>query len=162
MTTATFVQPDFTTQDATTYKGSIDASMAVLAEVGQHFACHAADTPDMTLTVDAGRLQVGAQLVSVAQQVSSALTAPSVNPRIDRVVIDATTGAASIVTGTEAASPSAPNIPAGKLPCAKVALVVAQTTIQPSDITDERTHVPTAPMANPAVALFMWANYGGL
>lgn len=160
---ATFVQPDFTTQDASTYKGAIDASMAVLAEVGQHFACHQSDdaTPDMTVVVDAGRLQVGGQLVTIAAQTSGTFVAPAVNPRIDRVVIDATTGVASVLTGTEAVSPTAPSITAGKLPCAQIAMTVAMTEITDEIITDERTHVQTAPLANPAAALFMWANYGG-
>ncbi|MEE8560300.1 MAG: hypothetical protein V3S88_06285, partial [Alphaproteobacteria bacterium] len=46
--------------------------------------------------------------------------------------------AVSVVTGTEDASPVAPAIPAGKVPVAQVALVVSQTTILNSDITDER------------------------
>lgn len=160
--TATFKQPVFTTQDAATYKAAIDASIAVLAEVAAAFGCHQSDpsTPDMTVVVDAGRLQVNGQLVSQAAQTSSAFTAPASNPRVDRVVIDATTGVASVVTGVEAASPSAPDIPAGKLPCAKITLQTSSTSITDSMITDEQAPTP-APLANPAAALFMWANYGG-
>ena len=161
MTVATFTQPDFTTQDAATYKAALDASIAVLAEIGRAFACHQSDpsTPDMTVKVDAGRVFDGQTVTGVAQQTSSTITAPAGNPRIDRVVIDASTGTAELVTGTEAASPAAPDIPAGKLPCAQIALTVGMTEITDDDITDERTNVPAQ---QPAQALFMWANYGGL
>lgn len=151
MTAATYLQPDFTTQDASTYKGSIDASMAVLAEVARHFACHEADpdAPNMTVKVDAGRVMAFGSVVSVAQQTSGTITAPVGNPRIDRVVIDAATGVASIITGTPAGSPTAPAITAGKLPCAQILLQTSSTSITDSMITDERTHVPAASIVAP-------------
>jgi hypothetical protein len=140
MTVSTFKQPDFTTQDAATYKAAIDAAIKVLGEVGSQFACHQSDpsTPTMTVKVDAGRLLVGNKLVSVAQQTSGTITAPATNPRIDRVVIDSQTGVVSIVAGTEAASPSAPAVTAGKRSVAQIALTVGQTSITDASITDER------------------------
>lgn len=140
MTVATFEQPDFTTQDAATYKAAIDASIAVVAQVGGAFACHQSDpsTPNMTVKVDAGRLLVAGAIVSQAQQTSGTITAPVTNPRIDRVVINPTTGAISIVTGAEAASPTAPAITAGYLPCAQIALTTSTTAITDAMITDER------------------------
>lgn len=70
----------------------------------------------MTVIVDAGFVFVGTTLTEAAAQITPTITAPTVNPRIDRAVVDQATGAVSIVTGTEAASPSAPAIPTGKLP----------------------------------------------
>ena len=71
-------------------------------------------------------------------QTTATITAPSVDPRIDRVVIDDTTGVVSVITGAEAASPVPPALTAGKLPVAQVALVVSQTAIVNADLTDER------------------------
>jgi hypothetical protein len=77
-------------------------------------------------------------LTEKAAQTTATITAPTTDPRIDRVVIDDTTGTVSVITGTEAASPTPPALTAGKLPIAQVALVVSQTTIVNADITDER------------------------
>lgn len=96
----------------------------------------------MAVIVDAGATLNGTTLTEVAVQVTSTITAPTTNPRIDRVVVDALTGTVSVVAGTEAASPVAPAIPAGKNPCAKVALSVGQTSIANANITDERTSNP--------------------
>lgn len=161
MTVATFTQPDFTTQDAATYKSSLDASIAVMAQVGGMFACHQShpSTPNMTVKVDAGRLFAGGAVTSVAQQTSGTITAPVGNPRIDRVCIHSSTGVAVVVTGTAAGSPTAPAIPAGYLPCAQIALTTSTTAITDGIITDERSLVP-AP--SPAENLYMWQNYGGL
>ena len=92
----------------------------------------------MTILVDPGSLFVSGAIVSQAQQQSAVITAPVANPRIDRVVIDGLTGAISVITGVENASPSAPAITQGKLPCCQILLSVGETAIGNSTITDER------------------------
>jgi hypothetical protein len=131
-------QPNFTTQDATTYKGALDASINAQARVGWLFAPHAQDTPNMTVRLEAGAILSGVTLTEVAAQNTATITAPSTHPRIDRVVIDRSTGAVSVVEGDEAASPEPPAIPSGKLPVAQVLLATDTTAITNADITDER------------------------
>lgn len=134
----TFVQPDASGQTGSAYKSAIDASIAVLARIGQAFAPHEQSTPDMTVRVDAGYVLTSTGITEVAGQDTGAITAPSGDPRIDRVVIDLITGAVSVVTGAEDASPVAPDVPAGKAPCCQVALVVSQSSIVNNNVTDER------------------------
>ncbi len=139
---ATPALPDFTSQTASVYKANIDAGFAVADRLAWAFAPHEQDVgspqPDMTLRLEAGAIFDGGTLTEVAAQDTAVITAPSVNPRIDRVVIDRGTGAVSVVTGTEAASPTPPAVPAGKVPVAQVALTTGSTEITNSDITDER------------------------
>jgi hypothetical protein len=98
MTVAKFVQPNYTTQTAAAYKAAIDAAIAVLATVGGDYACHAKDTPDMQVLVDAGQLFLAnSTLVSNAQQTSATIVAPVTNPRIDRIVINDQTGVMSVI-----------------------------------------------------------------
>jgi hypothetical protein len=139
VTVAKFVQPNYTTQSAAVYKAAIDAAIAVLATAGADYACHAKDTPDMQVLVDAGQLfTTGSTLVSNAQQTSATITAPATNPRIDRIVINDQTGVVAVVTGSEAASPTAPAITAGTRPIAQILLQISSTVISNSMITDER------------------------
>lgn len=132
------VLPDFTNQTASVYKANIDAGFAVADRLAWAFAPHEQGTPDMTVRLAAGAIFDGATLTEVAAQSTGTITAPSTNPRIDRVAIDRSTGAVSVVTGTEDVSPTAPAIPAGKVPVARVALTTGTTEIANSDITDER------------------------
>jgi len=99
----------------------------------------------MTVRVDAGMVVNGVTLTEQAAQTSATITAPSTNPRIDRIVIDAATGTVSVVTGTQAASPTAPAIPSGKLPGCRVRLQTSSTIIGNSMITDERALFSGAP-----------------
>lgn len=139
MTVAEFLQPNYTTQsDSTAYPLAIDASIAVVARTSALFASHEQSTPDMTVRVDAGAILNGITLTEVAAQSTGTITAPVTNPRIDRIVIDQTTGAVSVITGSEGASPSAPAITAGKFPVAQVLLATSSTEITNSLITDER------------------------
>lgn len=142
MSVETFDQPDFTSDSASEYKTKIDSAISIHNKVAGDFAPHEVSTPNMTVQVDAGKLFTpgGITLTEQSQQTSGTITAPSVNPRIDRIVIDSNTGAISIITGSEAASPSAPAITAGKLPIAQILLATSTTTITNSLITDERTH----------------------
>ncbi|HYL31997.1 MAG TPA: tail fiber protein [Stellaceae bacterium] len=138
MTVAQFLQTNYTTQTGTAYPLAIDADWAVAARLIDNFAPHAQPAPDMTVALDAGHFFNGAALTEVAAQGTGAITAPVANPRIDRVVVDRVTGAVSVVTGTEAASPVPPAIPAGKAPVAQVLLQTTSTAIANSMLTDER------------------------
>lgn len=133
-----FVQSDFTSQDAATYKAAIDGAINMLKRIAATFSPSAQDTPDMTVLLGAGSLFVGGALVEQAAQSTGTITAPSSNNRIDMVYIDASTGAVGVATGVEDAVPSAPAVPSGKLPIATVSLTTATTAIQNTDITDVR------------------------
>ena len=109
-----------------------------LDESTNHFDPHEAATPDMTVVLSAGRIQNGVTLTSIAEQATATITAPSANPRIDRVVIDNVTGVVSIIAGSEAASPVAPAITLGKIGIAQILLQTTSTSITNSMITDER------------------------
>lgn len=138
MTTAQFQVVDFAADDPSTIKNKLANDTLVLARTGAAYQCYANSPPTMAVKVAAGSLFVGGAPVENGIQSSSTITAPSANPRIDRVVVDAATGVASVVTGAEAGSPVAPAIPAGKLPCARIALATSTTSIGNSLITDER------------------------
>ncbi|MDE2229891.1 MAG: tail fiber protein [Alphaproteobacteria bacterium] len=92
----------------------------------------------MTVALDAGHLFNGTTLIEIAAQTTPTFAAPVSNPRIDRVVVDRASGAVSVVTGTEAASPVPPAIPAGKAPVAQVLLQTTSTAVTNSMLTDER------------------------
>lgn len=141
MAVQTFEQPDFTSQTATEYKNALDSAASIHNKVAGDFAPHQSDPAAMTVTLDAGKLFMpgGTSLVEQAAQTTGTITAPSSNPRIDRIVIDMVTGAVSVITGSEAASPSAPDITPGKLPVAQVLLQTSSTSITNSMLTDERT-----------------------
>jgi len=138
MTVATYIQPEYTAQSGAAYKAAIDGGMAVHHRIAGPFAPHAQSTPDMTIATDSGALFVGGTLIEVSAQTTAAIAAPITYPRIDRVVVDQTTGEVSVVTGTEAASPTAPAIPGGKSPVGRVALAIGVTAITNTMITDER------------------------
>lgn len=150
MPTATFIQPDCTTQEAAEYKASIDAATRVMSGVAAQFAAHEADPPDMTVVVAAGSLMVAGSRVAQAAQTTGALTAPVTHPRIDRIVIDQITGAVEVVAGAEAETPAAPAVPAGKLPIAQVALATTTTAITNAMIGDERAFVVVPETPTPA------------
>lgn len=135
-----FTQPDFTGQSGSAYKTNIDNAFAAGKTRSVGFNAQAQSTPDMTVKVLSGVIyDSGSQtLTSVADQNTATITAPASDPRIDRVVIDESTGSVSVITGTEAASPSAPAITAGNLPVAQISLTVSQTQIVNADITDEK------------------------
>lgn len=141
MTQEKYTRPNGTSQDTSTYKANIDNGFEVFERgLGSHFQCHEQDTPNMTVRLQAGVIWTGPGSVAteVAAQNSGTITAPSSNPRIDRIVVTQTAGAVVVVSGAESASPSAPAISGNHIPIAQVALTVGQTTIQNEDITDER------------------------
>ena len=138
MTVTKYSTPDNTTDTSQEYKGKIENNFAVHNFIAGAFAPHAADTPNMTVKVDAGKIFIDGSLVSQSQQTTSTIVAPVTNPRIDRVVIDRITGAVSVLTGTEAASPVAPAITYGKISICQFPLTTSTTSITNSMITDER------------------------
>lgn len=157
MTVAQRTQPNYTNMLAAAYKAAIDASLAVDARFGGWFAPHQQDigspAPEMSVRLDAGYIWDGATLSEVSAQTVSGFTAPgSGYVRIDRVVVDATTGAASRVAGVAetVGSPTAvaPAIPAGKIPVCQVAFTSADVVITNSMITDERALVTSARAAS--------------
>jgi len=98
------------------------------------------DSPySMNLTVAAGSLWDGVNGGNYAQQAVGPFAAPAANPRIDRVVLDRTTGVASILAGTEDPAPTPPAITdTALIPLLRVNLYVGMTEITGDDITDER------------------------
>lgn len=135
-----YTDPDVTTvADGSTYKGDLDNAHAVHARLTTRYLVHAQDTPDLTVRVSAGNRFNGITLAEDAAQNSAAMVAPSVNPRIDRIVLDPLDGTVSIITGAESASPVPPALTVGKLPLAQVALTTSTTVIVNADITDERS-----------------------
>lgn len=130
--------PDRSSQTGPQWVAQAEINASVDKRLSWQFAPHAASTPNMQVFLKAGQLFRGTTLTEVALQNTSTITAPTTNPRIDRVIIDAITGAVEVVTGSEAASPSAPSIPSGKIPVAQVLLTPSTTEITNADITDER------------------------
>lgn len=153
MTVATFVQPDRTTQSGAAYPANIDAATSVMAERAAQLAVNAQSTPNMTVRVRAGRLLPFGISVDVLDQNTGTIVAPTTNPRIDLVVVHAVTGAVSVLTGTEAASPAPPYMPVGYLPLARIALIVGTAAITNSIITDVRP-LSSNPSLNCKVAAF--------
>jgi hypothetical protein len=135
---------------------AVDGDLSVLARLAAIFAPHEADPVGMSLVVDQGHLMAGGKLVEVARQSVMIVPAPVTNPRIDRVVVDAKTGDASLVNGVEAATPVAPEIPSGTLPVARVRLPAGVTAITNDMITDERD---LSPLAQPTGSLIAARQY---
>jgi hypothetical protein len=148
MTVATFNQTDYTSQDSASYKANIDADINVLAKLADLFAPHQSNAANMTITLDAGRLQTpSGNQANKAAQVSPAMNAPTGgNNRIDLAVIDAN-GNVAIITGTPAPSPSAPTLTAGNLAIAQILLATGMNSILNGNITDIRSFMlPKGPI----------------
>lgn len=161
MPVATFIQPDRTNQSGSAYPANIDAAIATLVRLALAFAPHEQSSPNMTVRLDAGYKFAGIGLTEIAAQSTDTIIAPTTNPRIDRVVLDAISGVVSVITGTEAASPAAPIIPAVKLPVCRVALATSTTAITNSLITDERIMLTpgTLEFTTAMSGLFAFRNY---
>ncbi len=135
----TRTQTDYTTDTAAAYKTGIDDTIAVDERIAGPFAPHEQSTPDMTVRLDAGHINALAAIATeVAAQSTATLTAPSVNPRKDIVYIDDSTGTVGVATGAEAASPSDPAVPAGKVAIARINWTTSMTEIANSDLDDIR------------------------
>jgi hypothetical protein len=119
---------------------TLDDAVNVLKRIGGAFAPHEQNPPVMSVRLDAGQLFDPSvpTLTEVSPQNTVSITAPVSNPRIDRVVIDETTGAVSVITGMESASPTPPALSSGKIPICQVRLNTGATSIINDDLTDER------------------------
>ncbi|SMH58549.1 hypothetical protein SAMN02982994_4670 [Azospirillum lipoferum] len=122
------------------------ANWAVAQRIVGPFAPHAQVTPNLTLALDPGHLLSGTTLTEVNAQNVGPFVPPASGFRIDRVVIDRATGAASIVTGA-ANSLTPPAIPVGTLPVARVMLQVTTDAIGNDLIVDERALFDQTPPA---------------
>lgn len=105
------------------------------------------DSTGMQVKVDTGRAWVAGHFYENDAQLTLAISSnASGNPRIDRVVIradfTANTIAATVITGTPAASPVAPAITQSTsvwdIPLAQVAAANGAVTIAAGNVTDER------------------------
>jgi hypothetical protein len=121
---------------------AVDGNLSVLARIAAAFAPHEADPPAMSIVLDAGHLMSTGGLIETDKQLLTGIMAPTTNPRIDRVVVSSSTGEASVVAGTESASPEPPALPPGSIPVAQIALAVGTTAISNGLITDERALSP--------------------
>ena len=98
-------------------------------------------SPDMTVRIKVGAAIVSGEQVSVRTAIDTdTIVAPSVNPRKD-VVSLAQDGTITVTTGVEAGSPSAPSTPANELKLAELDVIVSQSSITTSDITDSRVYL---------------------
>ena len=161
MTVAQYTRPNYTTQAAAAYKANIDAAAAVFERKGDWFAPHQQDVgspaPELSIRLDAGWIWDGTTLTEVAAQTVSGFTIPTAGmERVDRVVVDSTTGVASLIAGTAVTgSPSAtaPAITAGTIPICQVRITSADTAVLNSMITDERVHLTSPASAGVSSAV---------
>ncbi|WP_428491685.1 hypothetical protein [Rhodopila sp.] len=145
MTIAPYSLLNNTAVTGSVYKNNIDNNSVAAQRIVGRFAPHAQTSPNMTIMLDAGSLFDGTTLTEKTAQSTGTITAPASHPRIDRVVIDNVTGVASVVTGTEAVSPTPPAIPSGKSPVAQILLQTSTTSITNAIITDERNFAALSP-----------------
>lgn len=135
----TFSQPDYTSQNGAIYMALIDQAFAALAQLSNQFAAHEATIPDMTVIIDAGILASGTASETIAQQTTAAISAPTINPRIDIITIDyASPGTITIHQGVESATPVAPVFSEYQKAICQINLYVGQTAITNADIIDLR------------------------
>ncbi|MGF7172746.1 hypothetical protein [Azospirillum doebereinerae] len=125
------------------------ANWAVAQRIVGPFAPHAQVTPNLTVALDPGYLLSGTTLTEVNAQSVGPFVPPTSGFRIDRVVIDRSTGVASIVTGA-ANTVTPPTIPMGTFPAAQLHFQSTTLTITNDIIVDERVIAATfsPPAAN--------------
>lgn len=126
------------------------ANWAVAQRIVGNFAPHAQIVPNLTLALDPGNLLNGNTLTEVNAQSVGPFAPPASGFRIDRVVVDRSTGAATIVIGT-ANSLTPPAIPAGKLPVARVILQPTTDAITNDVVVDERALVDLSNSPDPVI-----------
>ncbi|AEV24629.1 hypothetical protein Dsui_0209 [Azospira oryzae PS] len=140
MTVSKFTQPDMTTMDPAAYKAALDAAINAMSRMGAGFAPRAADTPDMTVTVDPGALfnRSTGGFTTAAGQVTAAIATPGAGTsKIVRVYVTEA-GVVGKVEGAASASPVAPAYPTGVFPVCQVTVADTTTAITNAMITDER------------------------
>jgi hypothetical protein len=97
-------------------------------------------TPDMTVAVAAGTIQVSDTSYSITGGNATITAADGTNPRID-LVCAKTDDTLPVTAGTPAANPKAPDIPASQVLIAMVYVPAADTDIDSNQITDKRVFV---------------------
>jgi len=143
MTVHTYGSIDFNQPNTGSPFPTLNGDLTVLARLAAAFAPHETAPPSMAVSIDAGALLVAGAPLEVKAQTSGAIAPPTANPRIDRVTISPTTGLLTVTTGTEAANPVPPALPAGQLPVAQLRLDPGMTAITNARIRDERVPVAT-------------------
>ena len=129
-----------TTLDADNLIGAIETSqMLTKPAEGVLLGCAvtAQGSPDMTVAVAAGEINVAGVWAAVTAGNVTITAADATNPRLDLVVVNAS-GTKSATAGTPAASPVFPAVPASSLVLATVSVPANDTTIGASQITDTR------------------------
>jgi hypothetical protein len=96
--------------------------------------------PNMTVAVASGKVRVSQTIVPVTAGNVTISAANPTNPRIDLVVVN-NAGTKSAVTGTAAANPKAPALPANSVLLAMVYVPASATSIPSNLITDKRVIV---------------------
>jgi hypothetical protein len=97
-------------------------------------------TPDMTVAVAAGTIQVSDTSYSITGGNATITAADGSNPRID-LVCAKTDDTLPVTAGTAAANPKAPDIPASQVLVAMVYVPASDTDIDSNQITDKRVFV---------------------
>lgn len=108
-------------------------------------AVTAQGSPDMTVAVAAGTVQINGVSVAVTGANGTITTADSSNPRLDVVSINSS-GTIVVTAGTPAAEPAIPTIPASSAILALVRIPANDTTISSTQIVDKRVFVRTVPL----------------
>lgn len=142
----TWQDANFQTQSGTAYKTAIDNDLIVGKRLADMFAPHASATPNMNVIIDPGAIFVDGVITEKAQQTVGPIPAPTSNTRIDRIVVDALTGNAEHVQGTEGLL-LPPTIPDEKIPICQIWLSVGTSAITNALISDERLGVSSSPLS---------------
>lgn len=117
-------------EQAKVYEADLDALVMGIAGDGVVSGCDvtAQGSPNMTLAVASGVIQISAARVTVSAGNVTVTTADATNPRLDLVVVN-NAGTKSVVAGTAAATPIAPELPADSVLLARVQVPAAVTAI---------------------------------
>jgi hypothetical protein len=103
-------------------------------------AVTAQGSPDMTVAVGSGTIQISATSYSITGANKAITAADGSNPRIDLICAN-TSSALTVTDGTAAANPKAPDIPANSVLLAMVYVPASDTDIDSNQITDKRVIV---------------------
>lgn len=120
------------------FESDIDALVAGLGKTGVLTGCAVAaqGTPNMTVSVSSGQVQVGGSPASVTGGNVTITAASGTLNRIDHVV-SSSSGVLSAVTGTPAANPIAPAIPANSVILATIYVFAGATSVTNAMITNK-------------------------
>ncbi len=132
----------FHASQASPDKVDIDILAAGYAGTGVVSGCAvtAQGSPDMTVAVAVGVVQVDGVNVAVTAGNVTIGTADGTNPRFDLITVN-NSGTKACTAGTAAASPVFPAIPANSLVLAAVYVPASDTTIASNQIVDKRVVV---------------------